>query len=138
MRLVPQPVLDSFEKLKTRENHPELRQIKAHYYVYRQKCHWNKERKKPVKTTELLGSIAFDGTYTPKHQRNPFSTTKIYEYGNSQLCHALSSDLAEALKNLPYRDELLGLSIIRALDPVPIRLAGVPMGKNIQLNENNS
>ena len=138
MRLVPQPVLDSFEKLKTQEKHLELRQIKAHYYVYRQKCHWNKERKKPIKTTELLGSIAFDGTYTPKHQRNPFSTTKIYEYGNSQLCHALSSDLAEALKNLPYRDEFTSTLNYPSIRPSPHSISGVPMGKNIQLNENNS
>ncbi|MEI6242901.1 MAG: transposase [Chlamydiota bacterium] len=123
MQPLPQPIFDAFEKMKTKEKHIELRQIKGHFYVYRQKCRWNKQRKKPVKSTELLGSIASDGTYIPKHPRTPFSTTKIYEYGNSTLCHTLSSDLTDPLKNTPYKEELLALSIIRAIDPVPIRLA---------------
>ena len=122
MQLPPQPVLNTFQKLKTQEKHIELRQIKGHHYVYRKKCHWNKQRKKPIKTTELLGAIAPDGTYTPKHQRTKFSTTKIYEYGNAALCQTLTADLTESLKNLPYKNELIAISITRALDPAPIRL----------------
>jgi hypothetical protein len=55
MQPLPQPIFDAFERMKTKEKHIELRQIKGHFYVYRQKCQWNKQRKKPVKSTELLG-----------------------------------------------------------------------------------
>jgi transposase len=123
MKLPPKPILDAFKKLKTTERHSELREIKSHYYIYRTHSRWDKQRKKPIKTTELLGSISPDGTYKPKRQKTKISTTKIYEYGNSELCLKLSQDVQNATENMPLNNELLALSIIRAIDPGPIRLA---------------
>jgi len=123
MKQPPKPILDTFKKLKTTQKHIELREIKNHYYIYHTHSQWNKQRKKPVKTTELLGAISTDGTYKPKRQKTNISTTKIYQYGNAQLCLALSQDIQNATANIPLGDELLALSIIRAIDPSPIRLA---------------
>lgn len=123
MKTAPQLVQEAFEKRKAAENaYLELRTRKAHFYVYRATSRWDKQRKRPIKTAELLGAIAPDGTYTPKHRKTTFSSTRIYEYGNSALCQTLTSDLQEPLKKLFYKDELLALSMVRALDPVPIRL----------------
>jgi transposase len=123
MKQPPKPILDTFQKLKTQQSHIELREIKEHYYVYHTQCRWDKERKKPIKTTELLGSISPNGTYKLKRQKTKISTTKIYTYGNAELCLKLCEDLQNAAANMPLNKELLALSIIRALDPRPIRLA---------------
>ena len=123
MQPVPRAVLETFEnKKKTEKAYLELRKTKGHYYIYRATSRWDKQRKKPIKTAELIGAIAPNGQFTPKRQKTPFATTKIYEYGNSALCHTLTSDLTEILKTLPYKDELLALSMVRAIDPVPLRL----------------
>ena len=75
------------------------------------------------KITQILGSITPDGKFHPKHPKTPISTTKIYQYGNSQLLLKLSQDLQNATTNMPFKNELLALSIIRAINPGPIRLA---------------
>jgi transposase len=123
MKQPSKPIIDTYIKLKTTEKHTELREIKGHYYIYRTHSRWDKQRKKPVKSTELLGSILPDGTYKPKRQKTTISTTKVYQYGNAQLCLKLSQDLQDALTNNPLKNQILALSIIRALNPGPIRLA---------------
>jgi len=101
----------------------ELRKIRGHYYVYQATSAWNKQLKKPMKISQILGSITPDGTYKPKRQKTNISTTKVYEYGNAELCLKLSQDIQNATVDMPLKNELLALSIIRALDPGPIRLA---------------
>lgn len=124
MQDIPKTVLATFEQTKAHENmRLELRRIKGHYYVYKVRNEWNKQQKKPLKITKILGSITPDGIYHPKRQRTLISTTRVYDYGNSELCLKLSQDLQNATANLPLKDELLALSIIRAIDPGPIRLA---------------
>ena len=123
MKQPPKPIIETYTKLKTAEKHVELREIKGHYYIYRTHSRWNKQRKKPIKNTELLGSISIDGTYKPKRQQTNISTTKIYQYGNAQLCLKLSEDTQNALTNNPLKNQIIALSIIRALNPGPIRLA---------------
>jgi transposase len=124
MLKAPQTILDTFEHRKKVENtYLELRIRKNHFYVYSATSKWDKQRKRPIKTAELLGAISQDGVYTPKRQKTLFSTTKVFEYGNTQLCLNLSKDLQNATANMPLKDELLALSIIRAIDPGPIRLA---------------
>jgi transposase len=76
-----------------------------------------------VKISQILGSITQDGTYKPKRQKTNISTTKVYEYGNAELCLKLSQDIQDAIPDMPLKNELLALSIIRAIDPGPIRLA---------------
>ena len=124
MQAVPQAVLETFQYRKKVENaYLELRIRKKHFYVYRATSKWDKQRKKPIKIAELLGTISPDGIYAPKRQKSVFSTTKIYEYGNAKLCLQLSQDVQDATANMPLKDELLALSIIRAINPGPIRLA---------------
>jgi transposase len=124
MLTAPQAVLETFEYRKKIENaYLELRTTKNHFYVYHATSKWDKQRKKPIKTAELLGAISPDGIYTPKHQKTIFSTTKVFEYGNAELCLKLSQDVQTATENMPLKNELLALSIIRAIDPGPIRLA---------------
>jgi transposase len=124
MLTAPQAVLETFKyRKKVEKAYLELRTRKSHFYVYRATSKWDKQRKKPIKTAELLGAISPDGIYTPKRPKTVFSTTKVYEYGNSQLCLNLSRDVQEAMINMPLKDELLALSIIRAINPGPIRLA---------------
>jgi hypothetical protein len=120
----PTAVLETFKQRKKTENgYLQLRTRKGHFYVYRDTSRWDKQRKKPVKVTELLGAISPDGAYTPKHPRKAFSTTRVYDYGNAELLLSLSQDLRDATADMPLRDELLALSIIRAITPGPIRLA---------------
>ncbi|MDR0470162.1 MAG: transposase [Nitrososphaerota archaeon] len=124
MSTVPQPILDTFQQRKQIEkNYIQLRKTKNHYYIYQATSKWDKQRKKPIKTTQLLGTIHPNGTYTPKQQKTtPHSTTKIYQYADTQLCHNLSKDLQAATQNFPNKNELLALSIIRTTNPSPIRL----------------
>jgi len=124
MQDVPKPVLQAFQQRKTEENaRLELRKIRRYYYVYQATSIWNKQLQKPVKISQILGSITQDGTYKPKRQKTNISTTKVYEYGNAELCLKLSQDIQDAPPDMPLKNELLALSIIRALDPGPIRLA---------------
>jgi transposase len=124
MQCVPKPVLLTFQEIKTKENmRLELRRISGYYYVYKVRNEWNKELKKQVKITQIVGSITPNGIYKLKRQKTKISTTQVYEYGNAELCLNLSQDVQNATANMPYKDELVALSIIRALEPGPIRLA---------------
>jgi hypothetical protein len=126
MSTVPPPVLETFQQRKKIENtYLELRKTKNHYYIYKATSKWDKQRKKPKKTAQLLGTITPNGTYKPKQQKNPTTkTTKIYQYGDTELCHKLTQDLQQTTttNNLPYKNELTALTIIRATNPSPIRL----------------
>lgn len=124
MQDVPKPVLLTFQEIKTKENmRLELRRISGYYYVYKVRNEWNKELKKQIKITQIVGSITPNGTYKLKLQKTKISTTQVYEYGNAELCLKLSQDVQNATENMPFKDELVALSIIRALEPGPIRLA---------------
>jgi len=124
MQDIPLTVLQAFNQRKTQENNRiELRRINKHYYVYKATSIYNKQLKKPVKISQIIGSITPNGTYKPKRPKTNTSTTQVYQYGNSELCLKLSKDIDEALTNIPLKNEVLALSIIRALNPGPIRLA---------------
>jgi len=126
MPAVPQPIQETFQQRKKIEKTCiQLRKTKGHYYIYSATSKWNKQTKKPTKTNQLLGKIHPNGTYTPKKQKTTPQTpptTKIYEYGSSQLLLQLSQDLQQTTQNLPHQNELLALTITRALNPSPIRL----------------
>lgn len=124
MKDVPTLVLEAFQERKTAEKAAiELRRIRGYYYVYQVTHFWNKQLKKSIKITRILGSITPNGTYKPKRQITNTNTSHIYEYGHAELCLRLSQDIQNALTNTPMKNEILALSIIRAIDPGPIRLA---------------
>ena len=63
----------------------------GNYYLNVAKGIWDKKKKKPVVRTVLLGSIDENGTFMEKKPKRMFSSSMVYEYGNSQLvwnlCH---------------------------------------------------
>ena len=123
MQHIPPTVLKTFQQRKNQEpTRIELRHINHHYYIYKTTSTYNKQTKKPQKNTQLIGKITPDGQYHPKTQKTKTTTTKIYEYGSSQLLLQLSQDLQQTTQNLPHQNELLALTITRALNPSPIRL----------------
>jgi len=128
MNALPEAVQKAFQEIKSVEKrHIELKIIHNDYYVYRATSKWDRQKHKPTKTTVFLGTITPDGQYKPKQpQKREKTNAAIYEYGNSQLCQTLSKDIQDALKEnkyqTKYKDELLALSITRAIDPVPLRL----------------
>jgi transposase len=119
---VPEAVQKTFqEKRKAQKACLLLKQIHGNYYIYSATSKWNSQKHKPQKITFLQGAISPDGQYTPTHSTKT-SQTAIYEYANSQLCQTLTKDVQDALKETPNQQELLALSITRAIDPVPLRL----------------
>jgi transposase len=119
---IPQIIQETFQQRKKLENTTiELRTIKNQYYIYSITSKWNKQTKKPQKTAKYLGTIHPNGTYKPKKQKTKISTTKIYQYGNTQLLQTLSKDLQNTQTTLPHKNELIALSIIKATHPGPIR-----------------
>ena len=124
MKNVPQTVQTTYQQIKQQQNKPlKLKKIKNNYYIYQTHSKYNKQTKKTQKTTTYIGTITPNGTYKPKHKKTTTKpTTKIYEYGSSQLLQQLSKDLKQATENHPYQNELIALSITRALNPSPIRL----------------
>jgi transposase len=126
MKDVPQTIQATYEQIKQQQNtRIELRNIKNHYYIYKAQNHYNKQTKQSQKTTQLIGKITPDGQYHPKQTKQQTvktSTTKTYQYASSELLLQLSKDLQQATENHPYKNELLALSITRALHPSPTRL----------------
>jgi transposase len=126
MKNVPQTIQTTYQQIKQQQNtRIELRNIKNHYYIYKAQNHYNKQTKQSQKTTQLIGKITPDGKYHPKQTKKTTpktTTTKTYQYANSELLLQLSKDLQQTTENLPYKDELLALSITRAIHPTPIRL----------------
>jgi hypothetical protein len=124
MKTLPEPVQKTFQERKTIEkSRLELKIIHSNYYIYRATSKWDPQKKKPIKITVFLGTITPNGQYKPKQpQKREYSDASYYEYGNSQLCQTLSKDIQDALGETKYKDELLALSITRAIDPVPLYL----------------
>ncbi|MDR1993641.1 MAG: hypothetical protein LBQ98_09185, partial [Nitrososphaerota archaeon] len=124
MKDVPKAIQTTYEKIKAnKKTHIELKKINGHYYVYTAHSHWDKQQKKPIKTTHFIGKITPDGQYHPKTKKTKTTTTQTYQYGNSELCLNLSKNLQQTTPNLPYANELLALTLIRITTPTPITLS---------------
>ena len=119
------PVLVRDTYLRMKDEHGkklELKIIEGNYYLYIARGVWDKNRKKSVKKTTLIGSIDNDGTFRPKKEKKIFSSTAVYEYGNSQLVWNLMHDLYGIMEKHPYRDQITAMAIVKAIDPMPLRL----------------
>ena len=75
-----------------------------------------------MKKTVLLGSIDENGTYREKRSRRIFSSSRVYEYGNSQLVWNLAQDMYTIMEKHPYRNQIIAMAMVKAIDPVPLRL----------------
>ena len=91
---VPDSVKITYQKMKSEQGKKlELKVIGGNYYLYVAKGVWDRKKKKPVKKTVLLGSIDETGTFREKRPKRIFSSSRIYEYGNSQLVWNLAQDM---------------------------------------------
>ena len=119
----PDAVKETYLKMKNEQGRKlELKVIGGNYYVYVAKGIWDKKKKKPVKKTVLMGSIDENGTYREKRPKRIFSSTRIYEYGNSQLVWNLAQDMYTNMEKHPYRDQIIAMAMVKAIDPMPLRL----------------
>ena len=119
----PDAVKITYQKMKSEQSKKlELKVIGGNYYLYVAKGIWDKKEKKPVKKTVLMGSIDENGTYREKRPKRIFSSTRIYEYGNSLLVWNLAQDMYKIMEKHPYRNEIIAMALVKAIDPVPLRL----------------
>ncbi|MGP6207579.1 transposase [Cuniculiplasma sp. SKW3] len=119
----PEPVKKTYLKMKEEHGKKlELKVIGGNYYVYVARGIWDKKKKKSVKKTVLMGSIDENGTYREKRTKRVFSSTMIYEYGNSQLVWNLAQDMYTIMETHPYRDQIIAMAMVKAIDPMPLRM----------------
>ncbi len=119
----PETVKETYIRMKNEYGKKiELKIIGGKYYLYMAKGIWDKERKRSVKKTTLLGSIDENGKFREKKAKRIFSSTMVYEYGNSQLVWNLIQDIYTIMENHPYRDQVMAMAIVKAIDPMPLRL----------------
>ena len=120
---LPEKVRETYLKMKHEQGKKlELKIIGGNYYLYIAKGEWDRSRKKPVKKTALLGSITPEGTFRRKKPRKIFTSTMVYEYGNSQLIWHLLQDFHGIMEKHPYRDQIMAMAMVKAIDPMPLRL----------------
>ena len=100
----------------------EFKVIGGNYYLYVAKGVWDKGKKKPVKKTVLLGSIDENGTFREKKPKRIFSSSMVYEYGNSQLVWNIVQDMYTIMENHPYRNQIIAMAMVKAIDPMPLRM----------------
>ena len=126
MNIIPVPVQNTLNKMKKILQHNvEIHVINGGFYVYRASSIYDKEKKKPRKTTEYIGSISKDGKFKPKKELTtlPISRREIFEYANGALAYECIKDVEVLLKEYtPFYRELIAFSLVKVLDPKPIRL----------------
>ncbi|MDP2797563.1 MAG: transposase [Methanoregula sp.] len=126
MNVIPVPVQNTLNKMKKILQHNvEIHVINGGFYVYRASSIYDKEKKKPRKTTEYIGSISKDGTFKQKKELTtlPISRREIFEYANGALAYECIKDVEVRLKEYtPFYRELIAFSLVKVLDPKPIRL----------------
>lgn len=126
MREIPEKILDTFDELKeSLDFYIQLKYINGYYYVYRATSKWDSEEKKVKKITTYFGRITYDGEFLEKEstKRITQSSKEIYEYGNVALAHHLIGDAEEILRKIaPYPQDLIAMAILKAIDPMPLRL----------------
>ena len=122
---LPLKIRETWEAMKSQHReHLEVKQIHGHYYLYTATSVWSRDRKKPIKKTDMLGTIDLDGTFHAKKPKKKFSSMRVYEYGSSQLAWSLIADIYASLKDHPHRDSIAIMCLVKAVDPMPLRLVG--------------
>ena len=119
----PDAVKETYLRMKSEHGKKlELKIIGGNYYLYVARGVWDRKKKKPVKRTVLMGSIDENGTYREKRPKKIFSSSRIYEYGNSQLAWNIAQDMYKIMEKHPYRDQIIAMAIVKAIDPMPLRM----------------
>ena len=142
---VPDAVKNTYLKMKSEQGKKlELKVIGGSYYLYVAKGIWDKKKKKPVKKTVLVIAglilihflmqsgirIVRAGAVENGKILKEIGTSNreiakglmVYQYGNSQLVWNLAQDMYTIMEKHPYRNEIIAMAIVKAIDPVPLRL----------------
>lgn len=106
------------EEKKRRAIPLEVKLLNGNYYLYHSTSRYDRETHSARKVSEYIGRITQRGV-TEHHDTG----RTVYEYGNSQLIHSLSSDILDLLrKHFPDRwESMYALAVVRLLDPVPLK-----------------
>ena len=104
----------------------EVKMLRGNHYVYHSTTHWDKDLKKPRKTSKYLGKLDPDKGLIKSGERTkiqPRDIRNITEYGNSMLLHEMMKDLKPLLKEgFPdCWEEICALAMVRVTGAVPIK-----------------
>ena len=101
----------------------EVKMQGENHYVYHSTSYWDKELKKPRKTSKYLGKLDPDKGLIKSGERQPQNIRNITEYGNSMLLSEMMKDLKPLLrKGFPdcWR-EVSALAMVRVTGNVPLK-----------------
>ena len=101
----------------------EVKTQGENHYVYHSTTYWDKELKKPRKTSKYLGKLDPDKGLIKSGKRQPSNIRNITEYGNSMLLHEMMKDLKPLLrKGFPdCWKEVSALAMVRVTGNVPLK-----------------
>ncbi len=104
----------------------EVKMIGKNHYVYHSTTYWDKELKKPRKTSKYLGKLdSEDGLIESKKRKSIQSSDirNVTEYGNSMLLHRSMKDLKPLLMDAfpDCWEEVYSLAMIRVNGYVPLK-----------------
>ena len=101
----------------------EVKTQGRNHYVYHSTSYWDKELKKPKKTSKYLGKLDPDKGLIKSGERQPQNIRNITEYGNSMLLYEMMKDLKPLLKK-GFPDcwmEVSALAMVRVTGSVPLK-----------------
>ncbi|MEA1865521.1 MAG: transposase [Euryarchaeota archaeon] len=101
----------------------EVKMQGNNHYVYHSTSYWDKELKKPRKTSKYLGKLDPEKGLIKSGTRQSQNIRNITEYGNSMLLHDMMKDLKPLLrKGFPdcWR-EVSALAMVRVTGGVPLK-----------------
>jgi transposase len=110
------------EKRRGGERCLEIKVQGKNHYVYRSTTHWDKELKKPKKTSKYIGKLDPEsGIIKPKDRIKPIRN--VTEYGNSMLLHGMIGRIKPLLmEGFPdYWEEIYVLTMVRSSGSVPLK-----------------
>ena len=104
----------------------EIKVSGNNHYVYYSTTHWDKNLKKPVKTSEYLGKLDPVEGFIKSGGRNKVQSIEsgnVKEYGNSMLIQESMNDLKPLLvEAFPDSwEEIYALAKVRVIDRVPLK-----------------
>lgn len=112
--------------LKHKAKGTEIRKLGKHYYLYKIRSEWDKDKKRAKKITEkFLGKITEEGLIKPKHERiiESQKNISVKEYGASRFITNESEDIIQNLKEIfPYTwKELFTFAVFRFFSTSPLK-----------------
>jgi hypothetical protein len=103
----------------------EVKKINNSFYVYHSTSHWNKNTKRPDKSSTYIGKLDQELGLVPAQRRQEALTPRTaWRYGDAALLAHCMKDLMPVLEqNFVDWRELAALAMLRAAGEVPLRRA---------------